>query len=216
MADRLGHLGPAQRHRPPGSPRRAPRLAVAVEVEQPGARAGRGCRSVPRAAPTARTALPPRGWRWKPWPIHSSDGPLARSRRAASSISGGRNPGRAPAPRGRARLEQRLELLEADRRARSSSSRSQQPVAVRVRAQQREGERGVAIRGTAARCRSAAAAVGVRTGSTTITAPASLRRASARAGGALTPTGSAPQTRIARRVARRARVEAVERRCRYR
>ena len=24
---------------------------------------------------TARTALPPRGWRWKPWPIQSSDGP---------------------------------------------------------------------------------------------------------------------------------------------
>ena len=90
---------------------------------------------------TARTALPPRGWRWKPWPIHSSDGPVPYQR-AACSIALGRHAGDALAPFRGAALQQRLELLPPDR------ARAQQPVVEQAvtadHMRDRERQRGVA------------------------------------------------------------------------
>ena len=115
----------------------------AVEVEEAACRACRCCRSAPGSMPTARTALPPRGWRWKPWPIHSSDGPAAVEARGALDELR-RHAGDALAPGRSAILEQRLELLEADRVG-GEERPVEQPVAAH-HVGERERERRVAAR----------------------------------------------------------------------
>ena len=189
VADRLGRRV-AQMRRRPGSPRRSPRLSAPLRYRKPGARPARGCRSPPAAARPRAPRCRRVGWRWKPWPIHSSDGPAPYIARGSLDQLG-RDAGDALAPRRRAVVQQRLELVEADRvrvqrSARSSSpSRRDHVQRARTRARRR-------CPGTAAGAGRPRAAVG---GADRVDDDHLRRRpraASARAGGAPTPTGWRP------------------------
>ena len=138
--------------------------------------------------------LPPLGCRCKPWPSQSNDGPDPY-RRAASSISAAGTPvirsphsGVQSAAAARPRPSRRVSRGARDRQSsRRIRAAGQKPAPHRSR-ERRE-------------CRSAAAAVGVRMGSTTITLPGASGSQWSCAWGA-DADGFAPQTRMQRASAR--------------
>ena len=89
----------------------------------------------------ARMTLPPRGWRCRPWPIQSSDGPRPYGARDVLDQLAG-TPVCCLAPGRRAGVEQRLELVVAEHVLGDERLVDEAVAADHVR--EREGERGVA------------------------------------------------------------------------
>ena len=145
----------------------AARRTVQVEEPAPGlprlpVTAGR--------AQQARITLPPVGWRWSPWPSQSSDGPAAveprglldqRGRHAGDRLAPGR---RAVGSSGSSSSQPTV--CAARKPSSTSPSRPSTCSSAKARA--------ASLPGNGCRCRSAASAVSVRIGSTTIVVPRSF------------------------------------------